>query len=207
MLATEIIEADRASLAHEIHDSLMPILFAASAGLSRLRSESDSATKEVTESVARMKTVIGWIEDAQLVSRQILTGVHPPEFDGGHWIAPTRDTVERLFADDMAKFQWSIDRSVEDCDTSVAIVCYRIVVEAVRNAMRHAKANRIEIAAAQRDGVLVVTISDDGVGFDPAAIPKNHFGVRAMRGRAELIGGTLAIDSRIGGPTRVTLSV
>lgn len=203
-MATEIIEADRAALAHEIHDSLMPILFAASAGLGRLRSDTAPAT---TESAARLETVVGWIEDAQAVSRQILTGVHPPGFDGGDWIAPARDTVERLFADDVDKFQWSMDPSAEECDAGVAIVCYRIVVEAVRNAMRHANATQIEIDARRRDGDLVVTISDDGAGFNPDAIPQNHFGVRAMRGRAKLIGGTLAIDSRIGGPTRVTLSV
>ena len=82
----------------------------------------------------------------------------------------------------------------------------RIAQEAVNNAIHHAHATRIDVA---RNGALVLTVADDGVGFDPAepALRARRLGLTSMEERARSVGGALTIDSRPGAGTRVRLEV
>ncbi len=84
----------------------------------------------------------------------------------------------------------------------------RVVQEALANAVRHAQARRIAVFLEQQGSRLMVTISDDGRGFDPTATPTpgDHFGLSIMRARAARIGGHLHIDSLPGQGTRVLLA-
>ena len=92
------------------------------------------------------------------------------------------------------------DRRLED-DASNALV--RIVREATTNAVRHGHASTIRLAV-RAGPPLVVTITDDGSGFDAAKpVPAESFGMTSMRERAEALGGTLTVASWPGGPTRV----
>jgi signal transduction histidine kinase len=86
---------------------------------------------------------------------------------------------------------------------------FRIAQEAVHNAVRHAHAERIQVGLSARNGHLVLTVDDDGVGFDPtaAALRSRRLGLTSMEERARALGGTLTIDSRPGEGTRVRLEV
>jgi signal transduction histidine kinase len=94
----------------------------------------------------------------------------------------------------------------------------RIIREAAANAVRHAQASRITVRLAATEsgglgagdrGSLTIEIADDGTGFDVAAraAAEGHIGIRGMQERARRIGGSLAIESRPGSGTRVTLTV
>jgi signal transduction histidine kinase len=89
--------------------------------------------------------------------------------------------------------------------------CFRITQEALTNAARHARARSVEVNLLQTADDLVVTIRDDGVGFDPAAMRtpamrRAHFGLVSMGERASLAGGSLTIDSSPGAGTTVRVS-
>jgi len=86
---------------------------------------------------------------------------------------------------------------------------FRIAQEAVHNAVRHAGADHIAVGLSARNGHLVLTVDDDGVGFDPAAAATRarRLGLTSMEERAKALGGTLTIDSRPGEGTRVRLEV
>jgi signal transduction histidine kinase len=75
--------------------------------------------------------------------------------------------------------------------------------EALANVVKHAGASRARIRVEARPGVVVIEISDDGCGFDPAAAHPGHFGLQSMESRAAEIGGTLTITSRPGSGTVV----
>ena len=85
----------------------------------------------------------------------------------------------------------------------------RIAQEAVNNAIHHAHATRIDVGLDARNGALVLTVADDGVGFDPAepALRARRLGLTSMEERARSVGGALTIDSRPGAGTRVRLEV
>ena len=83
----------------------------------------------------------------------------------------------------------------------------RIVREAVTNTARHAKASEVTVSLMQ-DGRLELRISDNGVGFDPAAPGRDWgFGLGSMRERAQAIGGQLEIRSEEGKGTQVQVVI
>jgi signal transduction histidine kinase len=86
---------------------------------------------------------------------------------------------------------------------------FRIAQEAVHNALRHAHAKHIRVGLDARDGRLVLTVDDDGVGFDPAAaaLRSRRLGLTSMEERARALGATLTIASSAGSGTRVRLEV
>jgi len=84
----------------------------------------------------------------------------------------------------------------------------RVVREALLNASRHARAERIVVCLELQGGQAVVSVEDDGGGFDPQASSDDengHFGLDIMRARAARLGGELSIDSTPGQGTRVVL--
>ena len=83
---------------------------------------------------------------------------------------------------------------------------YRIVQEAVTNAVKHAQARTIAIRLARRKGVLEVRVSDDGVGL-PNTTSSDGMGLRIMRYRAASIGARLAIEPGASGGTVVTCTL
>jgi signal transduction histidine kinase len=85
----------------------------------------------------------------------------------------------------------------------------RVAQEALNNALRHAEAERIELRMEARDGRLIVTVADDGAGFDPddRALRARRLGLTSMEERARELGGSLAVVSRPGEGTTVTLEV
>lgn len=75
---------------------------------------------------------------------------------------------------------------------------YRVAQEALNNVARHAKATRVHIRLWMSPGELHCRIRDDGVGFDPAALPrasKNALGIIGIRERLNVLGGSLEIQS------------
>jgi signal transduction histidine kinase len=88
------------------------------------------------------------------------------------------------------------------------IAAFRIVQEAVSNAVRHANPRRIEIRAHYRPGRIELQVQDDGVGFDPALDttqqePRMGLGLVGMRQRAQDVGGNVSIRSRPGSGTQI----
>lgn len=83
---------------------------------------------------------------------------------------------------------------------------YRVAQEAIENAARHARANKIAIALSLDNNELVLTVSDDGQGFDTDAPSEGRgLGIRGMRERAEMLGGDLNVTSQVRQGTTVKL--
>ena len=84
---------------------------------------------------------------------------------------------------------------------------YRIIQEAMSNAVRHAHADRIEIRFASDGRALRIEIIDDGSGFELARLDERGLGLAGMRERAIIVRGTLVVRSKRGSGTRVVLTV
>jgi PAS domain S-box-containing protein len=88
-----------------------------------------------------------------------------------------------------------------------AVALFRIAQEALNNAAKHSSAKRITVGLEEKGGELVLSVSDDGKGFDPASAPRGRWGMTTMRERAEAAGGRLSVDSSSGQGTTVRAAV
>jgi signal transduction histidine kinase len=96
------------------------------------------------------------------------------------------------------------DRLSEDVESAL----YRIIQEAITNVIRHANATRIDVLIEQRGERVVVIIEDNGTGFDPATLTHpEKLGLIGMRERAEMLGGSLTIESDTGNGTNLFVEV
>jgi PAS domain S-box-containing protein len=93
-------------------------------------------------------------------------------------------------------------------DSTVEVQLQPIIQEALANVRRHAGASSARVIFAVCNGQIQITIEDDGRGFDPGEIGENQdFGLRSMRGRADMVGARLEVNSTPGKGTRVIIQV
>ena len=106
-------------------------------------------------------------------------------------------------------FRVVVEGETRDLHPIVRDEIYKIAVEALRNAFRHAQAGRVEVEIRYDDEQFRLRVRDDGKGIDPAVLADHgldgHYGLRGMPERAGLIGGKLAVWSEVGAGTEVEL--
>lgn len=102
-----------------------------------------------------------------------------------------------------------IDESIGRIDPDLELTAFRVVQESIQNASKHARASRVDVTIMRNDdGSIVVTVSDDGRGFDPERVSSHAMGGHGLKGieeRIRLVGGTFSIESERGAGTTVAL--
>jgi signal transduction histidine kinase len=196
-------EDERARIARELHDSAGQAMASILLSL-KIASQQDSIEK-MRERLADLRDVAS-ITAADI--RRISQELRPALLDD----MGLRAGLERYCGDVSARAAVPIDVSVrladERLDSEVETVLYRIVQEAITNALKSASPSRIDISLDDLTGDLRLVIADDGSGFDPDAVKgAGGLGLTGMRERAELIGGKLEIRSTPGRGTSVELEV
>jgi signal transduction histidine kinase len=183
---------ERARVARDIHDGLAQYLFAISTQVSML--ESGAPLEQVLPRLKRAATSAQ--QEAKFAVLALSSAGGSARFDSA-----LRRYVEVLTADGELEVELDVDPQVRLAPDE-QIEVFRIVQEGLGNARRHAGAKHVEVSIAQRSGRRVVTVSDDGVGFDESAVVEGQ-GVANMRSRAEAIDGALTLSSRPGRGTAV----
>ena len=85
---------------------------------------------------------------------------------------------------------------------------YRIAQESLQNIAKHSRAKQVSVSLVFVDGTAILTVADDGVGFDPQAMQgRGGLGLIGMQERANLVKGTLSVIAHNGEGTRVRLQV
>lgn len=191
---------ERARIGMDLHDGVIQHLYGLGLALEDVADVAQAAPSEAAtklrESQASLIGVIGEI-------RSYVRGLRDEE-----GVTDLRAGLARL----VAEFPRGVPSIVLDvpgqprlAGPSAAHVL-QIVREALANAIRHAEASRLTIRAGNANGTLVVTVEDDGRGFDPGRAGAG-LGIRHMRERADWCGCRLDIDSAAGHGTRVRVSV
>ena len=106
--------------------------------------------------------------------------------------------------------QLQVSGTFRELDHKIESNLLRIGQEAITNAVRHARAERIEISLEFDSNLVRLTVRDNGSGFDPqdrASAADGHFGLVGMRERAQQIGGRLTVSSTPGAGTEVSAEV
>jgi signal transduction histidine kinase len=199
------IVEERNRLARELHDSVSQKLFglvlSAEAAATLLEREPSAAAEEV----ARLGELA---QDALGELRGLIFELRPPSLEEEGLAATLRKQVDMLERVHGRSIELRLAGAAH-CAPEAEGEVLRVAQEALNNALRHAEAERIELRMEARDGRLVVTVADDGIGFDPAdrALRSRRLGLTSMEERARALGGSLAVSSRPGEGTTVTLEV
>jgi signal transduction histidine kinase len=193
-------EQERARWARELHDETLQNLAALKIGLAgELRKGSpDTLTQVVRDAVAQLDSEIDNL-------RSLITELRPSALDVAGVQAAIETLAERARRDGL-EVTLRIELGREQAkrhSTELETALYRITQEALTNARKHGGARRAIIEIQDRDNYLHLAVSDDGQGFDPHA-KADGFGLHIIRERAELLGGTLDINSAPGRGTHVT---
>ena len=183
---------ERARVAREIHDGLAQYLFAISTQVNML--ETGAPLEEVLPRLKRAAASAQ--QEARFAVLALSSAGGSARFDSA-----LRRYVEVLTADGALDVELDVDPQVRLAPDE-QIEVFRIVQEGLGNARRHAGASHVEVSITQRAGRRVVTVSDDGVGFDETAVVPGQ-GVANMRSRAQAIDGALTLRSDPGRGTAI----
>jgi two-component system NarL family sensor kinase len=203
MLAQRVVdsqEQERARLSRDLHDgisqSLVSIKFQLEAAAIRMEGDAPqraSALSSIERSAAAITSVLGEV-------RRISHDLRPALLDDLGLAA----ALAHLAQETGNGVQFDAEDVDERLPAEVATVLFRIAQEGLANSARHAGASRTAVLLSQRGARLVLTISDNGVGFDLddlALHPQRGIGLRNMSERMDAIGGTMEIVSNAAGTT------
>jgi signal transduction histidine kinase len=197
------IVEERNRLARELHDSVTQTLFSLS-----LTAESavTLAESQPEQARAQLLTVRELATDALREMRSLIFELRPAELEADGLVPTLQkrvDVLRRVYHKDIDLRVRGERRLVPTAEKHV----FRIVQEALQNALKHSRAARLDVELAMPNGRIVATVRDDGIGFDPEAARRRsgRLGLTSMQERARELGGTLEIESRPGDGTVVRL--
>ena len=199
------IEGERARLAHELHDAVAQKLFS-------LRLTARAATALVDRDPARAKDELHQVTvlagEAADELRAAVTELRPAALDEDGLTATLGAQVQVLDRAHSARVRFS-SRGVRALPAPQEEALLRIAQEALHNALRHAGASQVDVELVRRGRSTLLTISDDGRGFDPDTVRRagRHLGLVSMRDRAAGIGGRLTVTSSPGRGTTIETEV
>lgn len=196
------IEEERRDIARELHDEMGQAVTAIkSMGLSIARRDAQCDPR----SAEAAQLIVDTANHLYDVMHSIIPRLRPLALDN----LGLEDALEDLVSEwrrhhpDMA-FELTLQDLPDSPGDSFKLAAYRIVQEAVTNALKHAHARKIMISLTGSEQSLELSVEDDGSGLDQGwAQKRGHHGVRGMRERAQALGGDLDLQARDGGGTRV----
>ena len=196
---------ERTRIATELHDYLAQNLAAMSYQLTaaRLAQREDPAS-----SMKLLDTVATMLNSSRTELRRCLWDLRSEALEEPTFELAIRRALQQILDDTPLLISFDISRrSVSD---TTAHAMLSVIRELVANAIRHGRAKSIRITGENSDGLLKVSVMDDGIGFDPSSRPNSgdgHFGLDGIRIRIGRLGGTFTIDSSPGGGARFTFTL
>ena len=186
----EAQELERRRLARELHDETGQALTSILLGLKGLEERSkDPDSRAATEELREL--VVSTLQDV----RRLAVELRPSALDDFGLVA----ALERLAASFAEQTGISVDFQTALADErlpeEVETALYRIVQESLTNVVKHARARRVSILLARKNGAVKAVVEDDGQGFDPAEQTGDGYGLVGMRERLALLGGRLEVES------------
>ncbi len=191
-------EEERRRIARELHDGVGQSLASVLVGLKLVNQHQNNS--KLATNIEDLRQITGdTLDDVRLLSRQL----HPSVLDDLGLAA----ALQRFTSDLSGRYlTYTIDLHIdlpERLPETVEITLYRVVQEAITNAVRHSQGNAISVLLNWRQQRVQAIVEDNGLGFDAATAQRagKSVGLHSMTERVELLGGALQIESSVEGTT------
>lgn len=198
----EVVIQERNRLARDLHDSVSQQLFAASMMMSAIN-ETNALENETTSQ--QLQTVENMIQQSQLEMRALLLHLRPVALKGKSLQEGMNQFLEeleeRIPIDLESNIEtFSVEKGIED-------QLFRVLQEALSNALRHAEPSGITVTLIKRDHFIILRIQDNGKGFNLDEVQPGSYGLESMKERARDLGGTCKIVTLPQKGTRVEIKI
>lgn len=203
--ALDIHEQHRKLLAYEIHDGVTQVLTGALMSVDASLGHLDG--RQVDDARQNVGRARGLLVDTIAQSRRLMTVLRPSVLDDMGAIAAIDSLVTEAQVDGRTRVDYICDVQFERLIPALETALFRIVQESLANARRHSQSERVQIRIVQQSERLRIEIRDWGVGFDRDLVDTRHFGLDAIRERAELLGGRAVVTSAPGEGTSVIVDL
>ncbi len=197
-------EQERIRIAGELHDGVMQEMLAVTMMLGtakrRIPDESDARATidKIQEKMIRVGTDI----------RQLSHDLHPPALQDAGLPGAVRIYCEQFSESSGIPVACDADDAVRELSRGAALALFRIVQEALGNAAKHARARHITVHLGRADGLVSLTVSDDGIGFDSSGLgTSGGLGLIMMRERASQLNGKFEFESAPGRGTTIRVTI
>jgi len=195
-------EEERKRVAGELHDRMGARFFELSYGIDRARAAIGDAQPQATQALARLGA------DARACGdeiRELMNELRPTVLDDFGVSEALREYGVLLQSLGELRVRLAIDPAANAARADVNLALFRIAQEAVLNARKHAEATELDISLTRDPAAdrIVLSVRDDGCGFDARLPTRGRLGLLTMRERAEACGGSLELDSAPGRGTRM----
>jgi signal transduction histidine kinase len=203
---------ERTRIARELHDTLLQSFHAL---MLHFQIGIDQLPERPVEARKTLEAAIDRADQAINEGRDAVQGLRSSAVETNDLVSAVRILGEELGAADTNQNSAIFDVEVEGVPRNLHPILrdevYRIAAEALRNAFRHAQAQRIEVEILYGERWLRLRVRDDGKGIDPKFLSADgrakHYGLHGMRERAQVVGGKLAVWSKLDSGTEVELSI
>jgi signal transduction histidine kinase len=196
-------EDERRTIARELHDEVGQVLTAIKVELAVVQRAVDAGSVSP-----------GMLDDARSITERALNTVrdlsnllHPPLLDDLGLPEALEAYLREFRKRHDLKVEFVHDPAIDSVSRRTDVAAYRIVQEALTNVVRHAQASGCRVALRLANGAVLLTIEDDGVGFDPSEVDqpgaRRGLGLLGMQERVAQMGGTFSVESVIGKGTRI----
>jgi PAS domain S-box-containing protein len=190
----QVCESERTRIARELHDELGQALTALKMDVDLLGSSLPGNRSDLVERTEAMRELL---DSTVATTRRISSDLRPLVLDdlglgaAAEWLAQSFSQRTQIPCD------LRVDAACAQLGEPHASALFRIMQESLTNVAKHARAHRVSVRLERSGDGAVLTVSDDGVGMDPAARPNpRSFGLRGIGERVMLLGGEVHIESR-----------
>jgi signal transduction histidine kinase len=200
-----IREEERTHIAREIHDELgqqLTVLKMDASWLNKKIITTDESIKE------KLKDLLELLDGTVRTVRKISSELRPSLLDDMGLVAAMEWHLKEWEKRASVKTKFLIPSNDLPLTDAVKTGLFRIFQESLTNVARHANAKKVEVSLQRQNGSLILSIKDDGKGFDrEKAANKKTLGILGMEERSFMMGGSYQINSKPGKGTLVVVSV
>lgn len=189
-------DQERGDLARELHDELGSLLTGAKLEVASLQLRLEGASDDV---LARLEHLGDTINSGIAFSRRVVEGLHPSSLKN-LGLRASLDILAREFGSTTG-IAMTTELEDADLDDAAQLTVYRVAQESLNNTSKYAQATEARIVMLDCGGDVVVTVRDNGVGFEPAAVGTSSHGLAGMHHRVGACGGQLTVSSATGSGT------
>ncbi len=201
-------EEERRRIGRELHDEAVQLLSAAAVRVGELEERVPARQRCTREGLSDIR---GILTDALWEIRKIIVALRPSDLDDLGLIPALSAYARNRLAEAGVAVEAQLERPARRLSLDAETTVFRIAQEAVNNIARHAQARHAIVTLAQRNGTIVLSVQDDGIGFEPARVHTSGngegLGLMGMKERAALLGGKLEVVSRPGAGTNVRVVI